>query len=131
MLVLFSTQIFCTIFCIFLYRDANCRLPIHAAANKGLLNIVEFLINDNSESIDSSDNTRQTPLMLAAKNGFPQVVTYLLSKGAKYKLKDNSKCSAFDLAVINEKSEVVEVFLNKDYWKEVEYSEKIQSNENK
>ena len=107
-----------------LRRDCKGQLPIHAAASRGLLNIVQLLLKDNSICIDCIDNMRQTPLLLAAKNGSSQVVTYLLSKQADYTLKDCRNLSAFDWAINNKQTEVIEVFLNKDYWKKVKHLKK-------
>ena len=108
-----------------LHRDCKGQLPIHAATSRGLLNIVQLLLKDNSICIDCIDNMRQTPLLLAAKNGSSQVVTYLLSKQADYTLKDRYNLSAFDWAVNNKQTEVIEVFLSKDYWKKVKHLKNI------
>lgn len=121
---------------LFLRRDTKGKLPIHAAASRGLLNVVQLLLKDNSICIDCIDNIRQTPLLLAAKNGSSQVVTYLLSKQADYTLKDCHNLSAFDWAVNNQLTEVIEVFLSKDYWKKVKHFkkdliQKINKNRNK
>ena len=121
---------------LFLRRDTKGKLPIHAAASRGLLNVVQLLLKDNSICIDCIDNIRQTPLLLAAKNGCSQVVTYLLSKQADYTLKDYYNLSAFDWAVNNKQTEVIEVFLSKDYWKKVKHFkkdliQKINKNRNK
>ena len=100
-------------------RDANGQLPIHIAAKEGLLNNVQLLIDVSPVCIDCRDNKEQTPLILAAKNGFPHVVSHLLSKEANYAAKDTYDCTAFDWAVKRKAAGVVEVFLGKDYWKEV------------
>ena len=61
--------------------------------------------------------------MLAAKNGFPNLVSYLLSKNANWKMKDKDKNTAFDLAVLRARPKVVQVFLeednDKECWKDV------------
>ena len=101
------------------YRDANGQLPIHIAAKEGLFNNVQLLIDVDPDCIDCKENQEQTPLILAAKNGFPHVVSHLLSKGASYGAKDTYGCTAFDWAVKREAAGVIEVFLGKDYWKEV------------
>ena len=73
--------------------------------------------------IDAVDKSGQTPLMLAAKNGFPNLVSYLLSKKANWNMTDKDKRTAFDLAVLRTRPKVVQVFLDEDndkeFWKEV------------
>ena len=95
------------------------------------MNIVQLLIEDNPDCIDQFDFTNQTPLILAAKNGFENVVLYLLNEQADSTLKDTSGYSAFDWAVKNERPEVVEVFLYREDWKEVKHLEKKTFNQTK
>lgn len=56
---------------------------------------------------------------MAAKNGFSDVVSYLLSKNADYAVKDKLGLTAFDWAVKRILPDVVKVFLEKNIWKEV------------
>lgn len=53
------------------------RQPIHIAAVKGHLNIVRYLIEEQSCSPSSLDYTNTTPLYLAASDGHLSIVRYL------------------------------------------------------
>lgn len=53
------------------------RQPIHIAAVKGYLNIVKYLIEEQSCSPSSLDDTNTTPLYLAASDGHLSIVRYL------------------------------------------------------
>ena len=97
----------------------NDQLPIHIAASKGLRNTVEVLLGEDPDVIDAVDNSDQSPLMLASKHGFFDVVSFLLGKNADYSLKDKLGFTAFDWAVKRTLPDVVEVFLERDDWKEV------------
>lgn len=57
-------------------------LPLHAAANKGRVDIVGLLIDTGKVRVDSEDNNGQTALQVAAKKGHRDVVHLLLKKGA-------------------------------------------------
>ena len=97
----------------------NDQLPIHIAAIKGLQNNVELLLQCDPNVVDVLDNSDQSPLLLAAKNGFPNVVSDLLAKNANYMLKDKDALTAFDWSLRHTLPKVVEVFLNTDEWKKV------------
>ena len=101
------------------FRDKNGQLPIHIAASKGVRSNVELLLRDDPDFIDKVNNFNQSPLILAAKNGFSEVVSYLLSKNADYALMDKAGLKAFDWAVKRTIPDVVEVFLEKNVWREV------------
>ena len=102
-----------------IFSDANGQLPIHIAATKGLRCNVELLLRDDPDFVNKINNFDQSLILLAAKNGFSDVVSYLLSKNADYALKDKSGLTAFDWAVKRILPNVVKVFLEKSIWKEV------------
>jgi ankyrin repeat protein len=97
----------------------NDQLPMHIAASKGHRNSVEILLRESPDVIDAVDNSDQSPLVLASKHGFFDVVSFLLGKNADYSLKDKVGFTAFDWAVKRTFPDVVEVFLERDDWKEV------------
>lgn len=76
-------------------------------------------MQDHPDSIDVVDYLGQTPLILAAKYGFPNVVSYLLGVKAKCDLKDKSHFTAFDWALQRNLPDVVQSFLNTSNWKKV------------
>ena len=55
---------------------------LHYACEKGSLQIVQFLVRNNS-LINIKNNDGETPLQLAEKNGHQEVVNFLIQKGAK------------------------------------------------
>ena len=99
--------------------DANDQLPIHIAASKGLRNTVELLLREDPDIVDAVDNADQSPLLLASKHGFSNVASFLLLKNADYKLKDNVGLTAFDWAVRRSLPDVVQVFLERNEWREI------------
>jgi ankyrin repeat protein len=101
------------------YRDANDKLALHIAASKGLKSNVVLLLRESPDFIDIIDNSYRSPLLLAAQNNFPTVVSYLLSKNADYEIPDKLGLTAFDWAVSSKFSRVVEVFLDTNDWKKV------------
>lgn len=56
--------------------------PIILAASRGLLNVVQVLIERDPELLEKTDLHNQTPLIWAAANGYEEVVNYLISKSA-------------------------------------------------
>ena len=108
----------------FSYHDRSCRdinghLALHVASSKGLKKNVTLLLRENPDYIDIKDNLGRTPLLLAAQNHFPTVVSYLLSENANYEIQDESGQTAFDYAISRKSEEVVKVFLGTKDWKEV------------
>ncbi|CAB3983037.1 ankyrin repeat [Paramuricea clavata] len=97
--------------------DANDQLALHIAASKGLKSNVVLLLRESPDFIDIIDNSYRSPLLLAAQNNFPTVVSYLLSKNADYEIQDKLGLAAFDWAVSSKFSRVVEVFLDTNDWK--------------
>ncbi|XP_028403676.1 transient receptor potential cation channel subfamily A member 1-like isoform X2 [Dendronephthya gigantea] len=100
-------------------RDANGQLPIHIAASKGLRDNIEHLLQEDPALVDATNKMAETPLMLAVKNDFPIIVSYLLIKEADYKKKDKNGLTAFDIAVRRTLPDVVGSFLDWNGWKEV------------
>ena len=77
------------------------------------------MLREDPDVVDAVDNHGQSPLLLAAKNGFPNVVSHLLAKNAHHGLKDKFGLTEFDWAVKRTFPDVVQVFLEIDEWKEV------------
>lgn len=56
--------------------------PLQIAANKNQLEVVKLLVEKGADLDYKHPITKMTALALAAVDGFPDVVSYLLSKGA-------------------------------------------------
>jgi len=74
------------------------------------MNIFDLVINNNfsgiqnnvwdKDSLNMRDDNGMTPLMLAAKSGFEQVVIALKEKGADVRMADNRGRKAVDYAAL-------------------------------
>ncbi|CAD7698504.1 unnamed protein product [Ostreobium quekettii] len=62
-------------------------MPLHFAAERGHLNVVEFLVQHQVD-IDAGDNNRVTALHLASITNSVRVVDFLIQNGAKVALPD-------------------------------------------
>jgi ankyrin repeat protein len=71
--------------------------PLHYAATKGQLEIMEILL-DESAYIDAESPNRTTPLMMAAMYGTTPAVKLLLEAGADPTLRNELGLSAVDFA---------------------------------
>ncbi|KAH6685439.1 ankyrin repeat-containing domain protein [Plectosphaerella plurivora] len=61
-------------------RDDPKIVPVHKAANMGRLGCLKILLEDGKADIDSRDGVGRTPLIAGA--GHPEIVRYLLGRGA-------------------------------------------------
>jgi ankyrin repeat protein len=71
--------------------------PLHYAATRGHLQIMELLL-ENHAYIDAESPNKTTPLMMAAHYGTPEAVKLLLEAGADATLKNELGLSAIDFA---------------------------------
>ena len=78
------------------------------------------MLREDPDVVDAVDNADQSPLLLASKHGFFNVASFLLLKNADYKLKDKFGFTAFDWARGRSLPDVVQVFLERNEWKEVD-----------
>ncbi|PGH02528.1 hypothetical protein AJ80_08839 [Polytolypa hystricis UAMH7299] len=76
--------------------------PLHIAATKGYVRIVDMLLDMDGLQLEWRDNAKNTPLASAAVNGHAAMVKLLMDKGAnpnpKYPLPTSSPLGAEDLA---------------------------------
>jgi len=70
---------------------------LHYAAAAGSLPIVRLLL-DNDAYIDAESPNKTTPLMMAARGGFRDVVEFLLTQGADLHIKNELGLTAADFA---------------------------------
>lgn len=61
--------------------------PLHFAAHAGLHDAVEFLLN-NGADLEAHTMNLATPLMRAIESSKPEVVQYLIDKGAKVQIEN-------------------------------------------
>ena len=64
------------------HADMMGRSPLHAAVEAGRLEIVRLLLEHNAP-LDPMDKDQRTPLVVAAMLGHDEIVTILLSAGAR------------------------------------------------
>jgi uncharacterized protein len=50
-------------------------------------------------NVDTADNNKTTPLHLAAKNGYPDILEVLLERGADITAKDYKNRNALEVAI--------------------------------
>jgi ankyrin repeat protein len=85
---------------------------IHEAADKGLLSVVQFLIEQKGISHDAQDPfNRITPLHFAARGGFVDIVKYLIQTGANVNMQDRDNYTAMHYAALNGNRAIVDLLL--------------------
>merc|ERR1711871_1288941 len=86
---------------------------LHVACERGLLNIVEWLLKKGADPNLESKKYRKTPLMLAAEKDHIDVMLYLLENGAMYEInqQDLHGNSALHYSAMNGKAEHAQILL--------------------
>lgn len=92
-------------------EDLMGMLPLHAAAEKGQVAVVKFLL-DRGVDVDCGDSTMVTPLHLAAINGHTDVLRLLLSHGAHATRQDVEGDVPLHWAATKGNLEVLDILLN-------------------
>jgi ankyrin repeat protein len=64
-------------------------------------------------NLDAADSSRRTPLMLSAKNGYTDLVTLLIEKGAVIEMTDNNGNTALFYAIESGFTGIVKILLEK------------------
>ena len=78
------------------------QLALRYASVCGLPDVVEFLVTECSQSVDPRSNrSLPTPLYLAAKNGYDEVIKLLLRYGANVHAMGNQRWTALHVAAAN------------------------------
>ncbi|XP_050505193.1 ankyrin-1-like isoform X1 [Diabrotica virgifera virgifera] len=93
--------------------DISGNMPIHIAAKKGYLNIVECFL-ENGINVDIlNEISKMTPLHMAACGGYIEVVDYLLLNNANVHLKDCRSRSSIHHGVLGGKAKIVKMLIEK------------------
>ncbi|KAK2571650.1 Transient receptor potential cation channel subfamily A member 1 [Acropora cervicornis] len=72
--------------------------PLHYAARKGNLRVIEVLLTEGKVPVNLEDNDKATPLHTAALVGQTQVIHKLIYNGGDLSLRDNDGFTPFHLA---------------------------------
>jgi ankyrin repeat protein len=95
-------------------KNKKGRTPLHVAAIDGNVVVAQWLKetlpNDLINLLNLVDREGSTPLHYAAHYGHEEMVDYLLSQGANYKIANRNNSSALLLAVLNGQVKVAQVF---------------------
>ena len=92
-------------------REQN--VGIHDAASIGVVHKVSDFLNKEPSLMESRDGNGMTPLLIAARDGQPKVVTLLINMGANLKATSTmGNYNAIALAAKNGQKDVVEILLN-------------------
>lgn len=78
--------------------DFRGRTPLHLAASKNHVHVVEFLL-ENEAAVDPKSDERRTPLVFAASHGAVDVVKLLMERGADVTIRDTELQSVLHAAV--------------------------------
>ncbi|KAK8026109.1 hypothetical protein PG990_003932 [Apiospora arundinis] len=84
--------------------------PLHMAAQRGNLRILEILAR-HSPDLNDGDSHGRTPLIHAVQGGHPEAVSILLASGAQLDRVDRERRSALHWAVLHRRRDVLEVLL--------------------
>jgi ankyrin repeat protein len=79
-------------------------------AKNGHLADVKKAIEELGADINMQDKNGNTALILAAKNNYPEIVGYLMGKGANLFIRNKADCDAYTLAV-NAGNMVIRTFI--------------------
>lgn len=82
--------------------------PLHYAATKGHLDIMNLLL-ENHAYIDAESPNGTTPLMMAAEYGTPEAVKLLLDAGADVQLKNKLGMTALGFAIRAERPDATKL----------------------
>ncbi|XP_054723486.1 ankyrin repeat and protein kinase domain-containing protein 1-like, partial [Uloborus diversus] len=100
-------------------KDRSENTPLHVAVIWGKEAAAEALLEAAPEC-DGPDIVYRTPLHYAAEEGLPRIVQSLLSRGARFKLKDRFGHCALDLALAGGHDDVARVLLAAYAWSSIE-----------
>ncbi len=82
--------------------------PLHAAARKGLKEVVELFITKGAD-VNAKDNNGETPLHAAARKGLKEVVELFIANGADVNVKDRVGETPLDFAINKNRTETADL----------------------
>lgn len=91
--------------------DEDDNTPLHLAAKKGAIEVVQVLLDHNAK-INIQNDSGRTPLHYAAKKGDVYIVLLLLERDADVNAKDSSDTTALHLAVQNNRDDVIRILID-------------------
>ena len=86
--------------------------PLHHAAMRGNIRVVECLASKTGITLDVTDDQNTTPHQIAATYGNKEVVRTLLEKGARVNVKDYQKQTVLHRAAKEGNHEIVDIILD-------------------
>ncbi|XP_046369336.2 putative ankyrin repeat protein RF_0381 [Haliotis rufescens] len=87
---------------------------LHLACQGGNVNIVKYVLKQNSIDINTKEEDGRTPAMMAAKSGHGEVLDLLMRKGANLRLEDTYDNNFLYFTVKGQLTELVEYVITKN-----------------
>jgi Ankyrin repeats (3 copies) len=94
-------------------RDEFGQLPLHRAAQKGLIPVAEALLAKDKSKLKDRSKNGSTPLLLACIGGKVDMCKYLIAKGASPRSANNLGGSCLHQAAYHGWTEVIDVLMDK------------------
>ncbi len=85
----------------------------------GHIETVKFLVGTVGLEIDAKADRRLTPLHLACENGWKKIIAYLIENGASPTFRNAELYNSLEIAIINQKEDVVKELLTLPNWREL------------
>ena len=97
-------------------KNLNGSTPLHVAAEKGSLEVLKILIQNNNFNINAKDVDGKTPLILAVTNGHIEIVEHLLNNSNcnLQANEHNNGWNALHFCISNGNLEIVKLLLQKN-----------------
>jgi len=92
---------------------ASSRTPLHFASERGLINAVNWLL-DNGADLEHPGIDGRTPLNLAASSGHSEVARILLNHGAGLNAPDDEGCTPLYRALEEGEFDIVQLLLDRN-----------------
>ena len=77
--------------------DVGRRTPLHSAVCEGHTMVAQLLVEKYQADINARSRNGNTPLHAAAANGKEEATSYLLSRGADFRIRNTRRQTAYQL----------------------------------